>query len=169
MLPNTPSIPSFESPIDLLTACHDKVRRFASLCGRLAEHTARHGADDQARTAAAGIVRYFTIAAPLHHADEEEDLFPALRDLQDPALQATMQALEQDHGALDALWEQARPWLERVQQGTAEPAPEALALFAAHYLAHVDREEREVFPFATRLPDETLLAIGERMARRRGA
>lgn len=168
MLPNTPTIASFESPIELLTACHDKVRRFASLCGRLAEHTARHGADDQARTAAAGIVRYFTIAAPLHHADEEQDLFPALRELQEPALTATMLALEHDHDALDALWEQARPWLERVQQGAAEPAPEALALFAARYLAHIDREERDVFSFAARLSEPTLRAIGHRMAQRRG-
>ncbi|USE78644.1 hemerythrin domain-containing protein [Cupriavidus gilardii] len=168
MLPNTP-IPSFESPIELLTACHDKVRRFASLCGRLAEHTARHGADDQARTAAAGIVRYFTIAAPLHHADEETDLFPALRALGDDALTAAMRALEDDHDALDALWHQARPWLEAVQQGSAGAAPEALAEFAARYLRHVEREEREVFPFAARLPEPTLRAIGQRMAQRRGA
>ncbi|UZN48457.1 hemerythrin domain-containing protein [Cupriavidus cauae] len=169
MLPNTPTIPSFESPIELLTACHDKVRRFASLCGRLAEHTARHGADDQARTAAAGIVRYFTIAAPLHHEDEEADLFPALRALGDETLTAAMQGLEDDHDTLDALWEQARPWLEAVQQGSADAPPEALAQFAAHYLRHVEREEREVFPFATRLPEPTLRAIGQRMAQRRGA
>lgn len=168
MLPNTPTIPSFESPIELLTACHDKVRRFAALCDRLAEHTARHGADDQARTAAAGIVRYFTIAAPLHHEDEEADLFPALRRLGEDAPMATMQALEDDHDALDALWEQARPWLEAVQQGSAGAAPEALAQFAARYLRHIEREEREVFPFAARLPEPTLRAIGQRMAQRRG-
>jgi Uncharacterized conserved protein len=168
MLPNTPTLPSFESPIELLTACHDKVRRFASLCGRLAEHTARHGADGQARTAAAGIVRYFTVAAPLHHADEEADLFPALRGLGEDVLTATMQALEDDHEALDALWEQARPWLEAVQQGSAGAAPAALAQFAARYLRHIEREEREVFPFAARLPKPTLRAIGQRMAQRRG-
>ncbi|ESJ21456.1 hemerythrin [Cupriavidus sp. HPC(L)] len=168
MLPNTTTIPSFDSPIELLIACHDKIRRFASLCGRLAEHTARHGADDQARTAAAGIVRYFTVAAPLHHDDEEQDLFPALRALGDEALTSAMRALEHDHDALDALWDQARPWLEAVQQGSAGAAPQALAQFAAAYLRHVEREEHEIFPFAIRLPESTLQAIGQRMAQRRG-
>lgn len=168
MYPERAPLPAFDAPIELLTACHDKVRRFATLCGRLARHTAEHGADDQARTAAAGILRYFNIAAPLHHADEEHDLFPALRALQDDGLTTVMQALEQDHAALDMLWEQARPWLEAVQHGQASPAPPALALFATRYMEHIAREEREVFPSAARLAPPTLQAIGQNMARRRG-
>lgn len=169
MLPESPAIPTFDAPIELLTACHDKVRRFASLCPRLARHVALHGADDEARTAAAGILRYFTIAAPLHHADEEEDLFPALHALRDDALTATMQALARDHRTLDALWQRARPWLEAIRQGTAGAAPDALAQFASRYIEHVEREERDVFPASARLPETTLRDIGQRMARRRGA
>lgn len=169
MLPDSPAIPTFDSPVEMLTACHDKIRRFASLCDRLARHTAQHGADEQARAAATGILRYFTLAAPLHHADEEQDLFPALLVLGDDGLTAATRALAEDHGRLDALWARARPWLEAVQQGSASPAPHALAQFASHYVQHAAREEREVFPFAARLPESTLRAIGQRMARRRGA
>ncbi|MBY4897038.1 hemerythrin domain-containing protein [Cupriavidus sp. AU9028] len=169
MLPNGPAIPSFDSALDMLTACHGKIRRFARLCERLARHTAEHGADEQASTAAASIVRYFTIAAPLHHADEEEDLFPALRALGDDGLTSSMQDLEGDHDALEALWKQVLPWLEAVQQGSAGPAPEALFLFASRYVEHVDREEREVFARAQGLPAPILQSMGRRMAVRRGA
>lgn len=42
--------------------------------------------DVQAQAAAAQILRYFNVAAPLHHQDEDEDLFPALLALHQPAL-----------------------------------------------------------------------------------
>lgn len=168
MLPDSPAIPSFDSPVDMLTACHDKIRHFAALCDRLARHTAQHGADEQASTAAAAILRYFTVAAPLHHADEEEDLFPALQALGDDTLTSAMRALVDDHGQLDVLWAQASPWLEAVRQGTASMAPDALAQFASHYVQHAAREEREIFPFASRLSSQTLRDIGRRMAQRRG-
>lgn len=168
MLPNNPAIPSFESPVELLCACHGKIRRFATLCERLAAHTTAQGADEEARSAASAILRYFTVAVPLHHDDEDQDLFPALRELRDDSLMATMRALEQEHGELEALWEQVRPWLEGVQQGSARAAPEAMAQLASRYRDHIDREEREVFGCAARLPAPVLREIGERMARRRG-
>jgi hypothetical protein len=43
---------------------------------RLVPHLARHGADGEARAAAANVMRYFDTSALHYHADEEQDLFP---------------------------------------------------------------------------------------------
>lgn len=169
MFSPTASLPGFDSPIEMLLACHDKVRRFAGLCPRLDQHAALHGADEEARAAAASVLRYFQLAAPLHHADEEEDLFPALRELGDASLTARIDELDAEHGHLGELWYCLQPWLEAMSQGARHPAPPELGAFATLYPEHASREEREVYPAAVRLPPDRLAGIGQRMAQRRGA
>lgn len=158
-----------ERPLELLYACHDKVRRFTTLAGRLAEHLAIKGADDQARDAATQILRYFELSLPNHHADEEEDVFPALRSLNDVAISSVIAALEAEHGVLHALWQEVAPWLRRVEQGEAAPPPQGLPQFVADYAVHAEREEREVFSAIERLPADVVDAIALRMRTRRGA
>jgi hemerythrin-like domain-containing protein len=157
-----------ERPLELLYACHDRIRRFTTLTARLSAHVAANGADNQAREAAAQILRYFELSLPNHHADEEADVFPALRGLSDIALAGSIAALEAEHCVLDALWQEVAPWLRRVEQGEALSAPDALAKFVANYTVHVEREEREVFPAIDQLPLETVDAIAQRMRSRRG-
>ena len=169
MFSTAASLPGFDSPIELLLACHEKVRRFAGLCSRLEQHAARHGADDEARAAAASVLRYFQLAAPLHHADEEEDLVPALRELGDASLTASIDELDAEHEYLGELWCCVQPWLEAMSLGTRHPAPPELEAFSTLYPEHALREEREVYPAAVRLPHDRLAGIGQRMAQRRGA
>lgn len=158
-----------ERPLELLYACHERVRRFTTLAGRLAGHIAQHGADEQARDAATQVLRYFEQSLPNHHADEEEDVFPALRALNDVALAGAIAALEAEHGVLDALWQEVAAWLRGVAQGEALPPPECLAKFVADYEVHAAREEREVFAAIERLPTPVVDAIAQRMRARRGA
>ena len=68
----------FEVPLEMLSACHHRIERQCATLRRLVDHLATHGPDQQARDAAAGVMRYFDTAGRDHHADEEEDLFPAL-------------------------------------------------------------------------------------------
>lgn len=161
--------PSFEQPLEMLVACHDKVRHFARLALRLAEHVAQNGADAEAGQAAASILRYFDHAAPLHHADEEADLFPALDALCDPAVSAALARLEAEHCDLGACWQAVRPWLVAIEHGRPSPAPAMLWRFGEDYPAHAEREEREVYPAACRLSTAQLAQIGRRMRARRGA
>lgn len=163
--------PTFEQPLEMLTACHDKVRRFARLAERLAGHVDQHGADDEARQAAASILRYFDLAAPLHHADEEADLFPALRGLGDPVLNEALAQLEAEHVTLGACWQAVRPWLITIEQGSPHAAPPVLTRFAEDYPAHADREERpnEHAPFDSSTRTHTthrLAALCQRAAPR---
>ncbi|SFZ73422.1 hemerythrin domain-containing protein [Chitinimonas taiwanensis] len=167
---NSPAIaPGFDEPIALLTACHDKVRRFASLSLKLDEHLSRRGQDEEAAQAAANILRYFDMAAPLHHADEEDDLFPALRELDDPALNADLARIEAEHASLDVLWQAVRPWLQAIADHGVPLRPAELAAFARDYPAHAAREEALLYPAARQLSPTTLARIGQNMRARRGA
>ena len=68
----------FEQPFEMLEACHDRVRRSLALLRRIVDHVDAHGHDAASRSAVADVLRYFDLAGPHHHEDEEEDLFPAL-------------------------------------------------------------------------------------------
>ena len=67
----------FEAPLEMLSACHLRIARQCATLRRLVPHLTTRGADVEARSAAANIVRYFETSAKHHHADEEKDLFPA--------------------------------------------------------------------------------------------
>ncbi|MFT3856496.1 MAG: hemerythrin domain-containing protein [Aquabacterium sp.] len=174
--PLQPVAPSIDDPIELLTACHEKVRRFANLALRLRQHLADLPAgsppDAQARDAASAIVRYFTVAAPLHHEDEEVDLFPALKALGVPeqaSLSACIDALHAEHAELAELWAQVLPWLTATAEGRVHPAPAEVEDFARRYIAHAQREEDDVYPGAAHLAPAQVRQISQAMVRRRTA
>lgn len=159
-----------ERPLELLYACHEKVRHFATLSVRLAAHVDTHGADAEAQEAATGILRYFEQALPLHHIDEEADVFPALHGLRDASVDSNIRELSAEHLRLDAQWQAIAPWLRRIAAG-APPgeAPQGLENFANAYAEHAEREERDVFAALERLPEAVVSVIGARMRARRGA
>ncbi|MDB5815973.1 MAG: hypothetical protein JWN23_3090 [Rhodocyclales bacterium] len=164
----TPS-PSFEDPVSMLLACHDKVRHFARLSTRLGAHVGHRGADAEAAQAAASILRYFDMAAPLHHADEETDLFPALRALNKRTLSVALDELEAEHDVLENLWRSVKPWLEATAQKNYITPPSTLPAFAKRYLQHAEREENEAYGAVRGLTADVLAAIGCNMRARRGA
>ena len=146
-----------ESLIELLSACHDRIRRFAAMAVALA---ANPGAPDAAETAAA-IRRYFTEALPLHERDEEESLAPRLRG-HDGAVDLALGAMLHEHGENRAL-------VAAVLDACAAPATLAspAAALAAHLEAHLAGEEAVIFPAVAALPADVQAAIaGELRARR---
>lgn len=157
-----------ERPLELLYACHERVRRFTTTAGRLAAHVRVHGADAEAREAANNVLRYFDLALPNHHADEEEDVIPALRRLGDAALDQAMDELLAQHTTLDAAWCEVRPWLAGIAAGEAAEPPAVLPAFVADYAAHAEFEERRIFSALPRLPADLIDAIAQRMRARRG-
>lgn len=164
-----PVAPSIDDPVELLLACHGQIRRFAGLAQRLRGHVQARGADGEAREAAAAVLRYFDLAAVLHHEDEDIDLFPALREAGDAALRARIDALQAQHAELARLWGAVRPWLVEVAAGRLHPIPGEVDAFADAYRAHADREESEVYPHAPLLDAARLRAISASMVRRRMA
>jgi pyridoxamine 5'-phosphate oxidase len=53
------SAPGFDQPIAVLKHCHDRIRKQLATMEKLVPHLALHGADEQARQAAAAVIKYF--------------------------------------------------------------------------------------------------------------
>jgi hypothetical protein len=178
MMSNFPGFPQpaagTEAPLEMLAACHGRVERQCATLRRLAPHLAAHGADGDARTAAAAVMRYFDTSAVHHHADEEEDLFPALIEAVAAAdaacVRAMIEGLAADHRALETAWRRLRRVLERISAGESVPlAVDEVEAFAGLYERHIAREEAELLPMAARLlSEETLTRVGRAMRERRG-
>lgn len=164
----------FEVPLEMLSACHFRIERQCETLRRLVPHLAAHGTDEDAQTAAAGVVRYFDTSAMQHHADEEDDLFPALIESMagsDPVcIREMTAALAAEHRQLEALWRGLRRVLEEVVAGrVATLDGAAVDAFADGYARHIEREEKELLPMAARLlGDDELEQVGRAMRERRG-
>lgn len=174
-LPGHEELPSLETPLEMLLACHGRVRKFCHVVQQLVVHLPKHGLTADARQAAGNVIRYFDLAAPRHHADEEEDLFPALLaaagvQAEFAQMRAALLALQQEHEPLGLLWQQLRPRLQAIHDGHWLELDEGgiAVCFATEYIAHAAREEAEVYPAAAQLLcTEVLARIGERMVARR--
>ena len=170
---STPGV-GFEQPFAMLEACHERMQRTLALLGRLRVHVREHGGDQNARQAARDVLRYFDIAAPLHHEDEELHVFPLLLSHASVEVIEAVRQLQRDHLAMNTSWAAARAPLQALADAASSaftPADEAaLERFAAHYDAHIATEEGLAYPAALALlSDEALLAMGDEMAARRGA
>ena len=153
----------FEHPFEMLEACHDRVRRSLALLDRLVEHVGTHGHDAQSRSAAADVLRYFDLAAPLHHEDEERHVFPRLEHCGDAALEAATASLRIDHARMEALWAGLRVALQAWALPGAThdvgmlPRQHARE-FGSVYAMHLRVEETLVFPAARARMDAGRLA-----------
>ena len=164
---------SFDAPVEMLAACHDRMRDRCATLLRLRPHVAAKGADAASSAAARGVICYFDSAARDHHADEEQDLFPALLESvpgSDPVcIRELVEALMNEHRELQRLWEPVKAWLARVEAGEAPPSAPEIDAFVEGYERHTAREEQELFPMTERLLGPLELdAIGQSMRRRRG-
>ena len=170
---NTPAV-GFEQPFAMLEACHERVQRTLGLLALLRAHVHDNGVDDNARQAASDVLRYFDIAAPLHHQDEELHVFPLLLAHGSAAVVAQVQALQADHDRMAVQWQATRALLQALAGGrkTSFSAEEntVLARFAEGYGTHIRTEEEEIYPAARTLLDaQALQRMGKEMRQRRGA
>ena len=69
---------TFAEPIEMLYACHGKVRRFCGQVAMLSDYIAENGCNqDCFANHSAKIAQYFNVAAPLHH-KTRKNFFPLL-------------------------------------------------------------------------------------------
>ena len=170
--------PTFQQPLELLSDCHRRVESFLRDLILVAEQARGGELNRQQRVALETALRYFREAAPKHTADEEESLFPRMRELGDGATRealAKIQALEADHevakGGHDAVERLGQQWLA---SGRLSP-DETTRLFnnlrelQSIYERHIAVEDNEIFPLAKQVLDSnTLKDVGREMAERRG-
>ena len=168
---NAPSV-GFEQPFAMLEACHERVQRTLALLQRLRAHVLEHGVDVPAQQAARDVLRYFDIAAPLHHEDEELHVFPLLLAQGSPDVAALVRRLQQDHLCMTADWAAARLALQALvdgrQAGFSEADGAAFDRFVGRYDRHIADEETLAYPAAQALlAAPALEAMGNEMAARR--
>ena len=166
--------PDFTQPIAALKHCHDRIRKELQALEALPAHLSQHGADLQAQQGAAAIMRYFDQAAPLHHADEEEDLIPLLRasarDADAALLDLMIPVLMAEHRDMAATWETLQSQLKQVALGqSSDLNPETVKQFSMLYATHMDTEETHIATMAKRLFDPAKMQLlGNAMRQRRG-
>lgn len=169
---NAPAV-GFEQPFEMLQACHERVQRSLGLLERLVEHVDASGHDASSRSAASDVLRYFDIAAPHHHEDEEQHVFPVVAAGGDARMRETVAQLQADHVRMSAVWGQLR--LVLLAWRDADPAPpvsnsdRALVQdFIRCYADHIPLEETLVYPAAISVLDaDRLVSMGTEMASRR--
>jgi pyridoxamine 5'-phosphate oxidase len=167
-------IPDFDQPIAILKHCHDRIRKQIRTMQKLLDHLPSNGADDSARRGAKAILQYFDKAAPNHHADEEEDLFPMLQATakeDDAALLASLLPLIlHEHQKMDIAWRQLENQLRPIASGSLSLlSAQDVQSFAELYAAHMEKEETQIAPMATRIfSAEQMARLGNEMAVRRG-
>jgi hemerythrin-like domain-containing protein len=164
--------PSFDEPLEMLSACHERIEAQLATLERLCEHLAAQGNDTEARSAAQAILRYFDTSGRLHHEDEDHDLFPLLREraaeAQRPEIAATIDELEREHETMEAQWRRLRAALASIAQGARAIDAEYAMRFVWLYRRHMEREAAAVLPFGrSALADGERAALGRRMAARR--
>ena len=179
----------------LLRGCHRRIRHFAALADKLAQRgasaqaegraasgkLAQQGASAQAEgraapaaelaDAAAAVHRYFTVALPLHHEDEERTILPRLRG--DASLTEPFARMREQHVELDARLTKLVPlWARLAREPHGAPAMKdelahATEGFAAFLEAHLLLEEETILPALDALAPSTQDEILREMRGRR--
>jgi len=165
-----------ESPFEMLVACHGRVHRSLDLLRRLQQHLIDTGWNEDAAQAARDVMRYFDLAAPLHHQDEELHVFPILLAGSDTPMRTVVYQLQQDHQEMEVRWAQARRLLLLIAEPKVSPwtpldsaQTTTLERFAALYGKHIEDEEGVVYPAArVLLSTQSVQIMSQDMMQRRG-
>lgn len=166
----------FSDPTGLLSDCHRRIEMFLASLERVATLLDKPLQAD-ARGALEASLRYFRDAAPKHTADEEDSLFPRLRRLAHPQVDAAIQQLEpleHDHDRANALHAEVDALGRRCLQQGSLPTEDAnrfrdlVTQLVSIYSRHIRIEDEVVFPIAGRVLSSTdKTAIAAEMADRR--
>ena len=169
---------SFADPMGLLADCHRRIERFLSVLVQVSAQAQGSPLTSEQHAALETALRYFREAAPKHTADEEETLFPRLRSLDRPGLNALLEKIsslesdhawaERTHAEVDRLGQQ---WLASgsLEVADAERFARLLDELGSLYREHIGTEERELFPAAAALLEGSEREVmGREMRARRG-
>jgi hemerythrin-like domain-containing protein len=168
-LPSPLPLPLLDQPLEYLFAEH---LRHRSYCAMLMHFVQRREA---AEADIGRMVRFLTEECALHYADENEDLFPALRRraLPEDDLASALARLESDHDRLGELAEEIVDNLGKTHG--VQPARfgiqarNAMRTYAASETRHLAFENAVILSIAgVRLHRNDLRAISQSMKARRG-
>jgi hemerythrin-like domain-containing protein len=167
----------FDEPFGLLSDCHRRIESFLETLTLIAAEAKGGPLSTGRRAELEAALAYFASAAPRHTADEEQSLFPRLRQSGEPAalealktlerLEGDHQEAERHHHSVDAL---GRRWLADGSLSSSDTGAlrDHLAALQAIYREHIAIEDADLFPAAARaLSAADVSAIGREMSARR--
>lgn len=164
----------FDDPIGMLKDCHRRIERFLDILFKVVRQAQGRALNNEERDAVEAALHYFDESGPRHNKDEEESLFPRLRELGTQVVHVQVQQLESEHVEAGALHhETAQLYSKWIAASTLDAVAIARLLSITEelqqiYLKHIHIEEDVVFPFAANLLDhDAILAMGSEFRFRR--
>jgi len=172
MLLNIGKRTTSEDAVDLLLECHERIRKFLKMARALG--AASGPSDEEVRSVAGQVRRYFAVSLPLHIQDEHEDIARILGGAGDEVASAlaTMDKQHGEHEPLLARLIEICDALVREPGQLASYTGELSALAARltdELSHHLEAEERVIFPALRRLPASEREALKAAMRARRGS
>lgn len=158
---------SWNEPIEMLYACHSKVKRFCRQLTILPDYLAKNGCNQAVKNDVQQILNYFNQSAPLHHDDEEKDFFPLLVKYV-PEAQKDIDELERQHVTLHGSWTKLSEQLQALLKDERENIDvELINHFVSGYDKHIALEEPLFELGKQHLSESELREIGDIMSARR--
>ena len=164
-----------DEPFEMLIACHERVQRMLDLLDRARTHALTKGCDANLNSAFTDVMRYFDLAAPQHHLDEELHVFPIVLAKGNQSQKELVALLIQDHETMAHLWQSVRSILSEVLQ-----TPRDLPVFSHRdnaliddfrnaYAKHISNEELCIYPSSIQYMNKNdFVSMSEEMKVRRG-
>ncbi len=164
----------FNDPLGMLHDCHRRIEKFLRVLGLVVERAAGGTLTTEETEAVQAALHYFRTGGPRHTADEEESLFPRLRSSTAAGALDELDRLEADHHRAQQLHDVVEglftAWMKEGQLARDDEQRLAAANreLAALYAAHIDVEEKVVFPRAAQALDaDAIAAMGQEFRQRR--
>ena len=158
--------PLARNPLDMIASAHAVQVQMCDAMERIADGLP----DEVDRRLCAQVASCLQFDLPLHHHDEEEGLFPLLRQraMPEDGLDQILERLAQEHSSDNDFASEIAEALETLSQGGRPANPEMLGYmlrgFFERYRRHVHWENTLVMPLARlRLTAEDLAALQARM------
>lgn len=163
----------FDDPLGMLADCHRRIERFLNILCRVAEQAEGRALRGEEIEAVEAALRYFQESGPRHNKDEEESIFPRLRDAH-AVVMVEVDRLEDEHRETEALHQECAELYARWMGEDGLHGADRNRLRAVVtrldriYREHIRLEEDVVFPCAAKLLDRSAVAqVGTEFKARR--
>ncbi len=164
----------FDDPIGMLQDCHRRIERFVGLLGLVARQADGRALNTEECEAVEAALRYFHESGPRHNSDEENSLFPRMRQGGAAQVLHDVERLEGEHRQSEALHKEAAELFDRWMADGELSVVDRSRLHAVTtrleqiYREHIRIEEQVVFPCAAQMLDRKAVeAIGAEFRSRR--
>ena len=165
------SPPVVDGPLEHLSACHRRIEHRLDVLQRASDLLAERA--EEALHAIANSLRFMDTSGVLHTVDEEESLFPRLRQAMSASEMEYLEGLESQHREAESLYESLKETVARLQfdrsQADIQRYRDLVSRLNAVYRAHIASEDDTLITLAERVlsGDQLSMIQSEMRSRRR--